>query len=63
MAGIYVFDQSMEKDFVDPVIRKLLPKEFNFGIKSDGSYKLNSNQVLHLNSSVNLVDIERMNLT
>jgi len=38
MAGIYVFDQSMEKDFVDRVIRNPLPEEFDFGIKSDEGY-------------------------
>ena len=38
MAGIYIFDQSMEKDFVDRVLRNPLPEEFDFGIKNDEGY-------------------------
>jgi len=38
MAGIYIFDQSMEQDFVDRVIRNPLPKEFDFEIKEDSGY-------------------------
>ena len=38
MAGIYIFNQSTERKFVDRVIKNPLPKEFDFGIKSDGEY-------------------------
>lgn len=40
MAGIYIFDQSMERDFVERVLKNPLPEEFDFGIKDDSRYFL-----------------------
>ena len=38
MVGVYIFDQSLEKEFVNSVIKNPLSKEFSFGIKSDNGY-------------------------
>ena len=38
MAGVYIFDQSMEHSFVNRVIENPLPKEFDFKIKDDDGY-------------------------
>jgi hypothetical protein len=40
MAGIYIFNKSMEKKFVDEVIKNPLPVHLDFGIKYDASYFL-----------------------
>lgn len=57
MTGIYVFDQSMEKDFVDRVIRNPLPKKFDFGIKNDDGYFLYMVDADNAESSTGIYEI------
>lgn len=38
MAGVYIFDKSMEQEFVANVIKNPLPEEFDFGVKKDPGY-------------------------
>lgn len=40
MAGIYIFNKSMEEDFVARVLENPLPERYDFGIKEDEHYFL-----------------------